>query len=223
LRTEADKIAVRERYLAVDTANVADVLDTLDLPHQGLSPAFSPYAGGRLAGWAYTIAGQMAPYEATGDPKKMEACGGISTAEVSVWGGGGTGVYYFGELIALGMMERGSTGAVLDGGIRDSRWLDEHGFPVRATYRTPVQSIGRWRVTEWQVPVYLPGATSRWVAVRPGDFVLADEDGVIVVPDEVTDDVLAQAEQMTATEVQIRGALKEGKSLAECLEQFGHV
>ncbi|WP_232663902.1 RraA family protein [Pseudonocardia sp. TRM90224] len=218
-----DRSAVRERFLAVDTSNVADVLDERGLPHQGLHPDLRPFSGERLAGWAYTIAGGNAAYEGGGDPTKMQACGGIGPDEVSVWSGGGEGVCYFGELIALGMAERGSVGALVDAGVRDVRWLDEHGFPVFARYRTPIQSIGRWRVTGWQEPVPMPGATTPTVQVRPGDFVLADHDGVLVVPAEHVLPVLERAEELTATEVRIRAALREGSSLADVLDRFGHV
>jgi regulator of RNase E activity RraA len=223
MSVQEQRTSVRERFLEVDTSNVADVLDELGLPHQGLSPAFRPESGNRLAGWAYTIRGQMAPYEGGGDPAKMQACAGIGADEVSVWSGDGEGVCYFGELIALGMAERGSVGALVDGGVRDIRWLREHAFPVFATYRTPIQSIGRWRVTEWQEPVYVAGATSGRVKVRPGDFVLGDEDGCLVVPREHVDEVLERAEALTRTEVDVREALRAGSSLAECLERFGHV
>jgi 4-hydroxy-4-methyl-2-oxoglutarate aldolase len=223
MRSTEERASIRRRFLAVDTSNVADVLDQRGLPHQGLAPQFCPESGTRLAGWAYTIRGQMAPYEGGGDSQKMQACAGVGADEVSVWSGDGAGVCYFGELIALGMMERGCVGALVDGGVRDTRWLREHGFPVFATYRTPVQSIGRWRVTDWQQPVYLTGATSDRVIVRPGDFVLGDEDGCLVVPDEHVDDVLVEAERLTATEVKVREALRNGMSLAQCLERFGHV
>jgi regulator of RNase E activity RraA len=214
---------LRERFLTVDTSNVADVLDERGLPHQGLHPDIHPLSGERLAGWAYTISGETAAYPGTGDPAKMRACGEIGPDEVSVWSGGGEGICYFGELIALGMAERGSTGALLDAGVRDVRWLGQHGFPVFARYRTPIQSIGRWRVTGWQQPVQLPGATSATVEVRPGDFVLADHDGVLIVPAAHVEPVLTRSEALTATEAQIRTALSEGRTLAECLQMFGHV
>ena len=223
MRTPQQRADLRRRFLDVDTANVADVLDNLGLPDQGLSADFTPYAGTKLAGWAYTISGQMQPYEGTGDPRKMEACNGIGADEVSVWGGDGQGICYFGELIAIGMRERGSVGALVDGGVRDVRWLNEHGFPVFARYRTPVQSIGRWKVTSHQQPISVRGATTSWVTVSPGDFVLADEDGAIVIPAAQVDAVLTEAERLTATEVKVRAALAEGKSLAECLAEFGHV
>jgi regulator of RNase E activity RraA len=148
---------------------------------------------------------------------------GISANEVSVWSGDGRGICYFGELIALGMKERGSTGAVLDGGIRDVRWLGAHEFPVFARYRTPVQSIGRWKVTAHQIPVYMRGATTDFVVINPGDFLLGDEDGLLVVPTDCIDDILAKAEELTQKEVQIRSEIAKGLSLADALAKYGHV
>ncbi len=217
--------SIRERFLKVDTSNVADALDTLGYLEQGLAPEFAPYPAdaGQLAGWAYTIRGQMTPYELGGDADKMAACNGLSDDEVSVWSGDGKGICYFGELIAIGMKERGSVGALVEGGIRDVRWIGELGFPVFASYRTPVQSIGRWKVTGCQIPVYLKGATGNQVLVRPGDFILADDDGAILIPAEVVEKVLEESERLTQTEVKIRAELKRGLTLAQALEKYGHV
>ena len=217
--------AVRLRYLKVDTATVADVLDDVGLPNQGLAAEFAPYpsAADRMGGWAYTIRGNMARYAGAGDPRKMRAVDGIAKGEVAVWSGKGKGVCFFGELIALGMKRRGCAGALVDGGIRDIEWIARQRFPVFARYRTPVQSIGRWKVTAWQVPVDLPGATSRRVRVRPGDFVLADADGVIVVPGKLAARVLAEAERLTKKEVRIRRELDRGASLEDVLRKYGHV
>lgn len=223
MNTRQDRADVRQRFLQIDTANVADILDNLGARDQGLAADFAAVSGSRLAGWAYTISGQMQPYEGSGDPQKMEACHGIGPDEISVWSGNGQGICYFGELIAIGMKERGSAGALVDGGVRDVRWLNEHQFPVFARFRTSVQSIGRWRVTGWQQPVSLRGATSRWVTVSPGDFILADEDGAIAIPGAHVEHVLTEAETLTATEAKVRTALASGKSLAECLAEYGHV
>ncbi|WP_223507949.1 RraA family protein [Pseudomonas sp. BF-B-25] len=225
VRSAAEREAIRQRFLNVDTANVADVLDTLGLLNQGLASSLSPYPHtcGKLAGWAYTIRGQMSPYELGGDADKMQACAGISPGEVSVWSGDGEGVCYFGELIAIGMKERGCVGSLVDGGIRDIRWIAEQDFPVFARYRTPVQSIARWKVNGWQVPVSIRGATSPWVSVHPGDFVLGDEDGVIVIPSNVIDTVLVEAERLTENERAIRIELQAGLTLQEALAKYGHV
>jgi 4-hydroxy-4-methyl-2-oxoglutarate aldolase len=224
MRTDPE--AIRTRYLAVDTSNVADVLDELDLPDQGLSEQFAPFPAdaGKLAGWAFTVQGQMAPYQRSGgDAEKMQACAAVGPGAVTVWSGAGTGVCFFGELIALGMKERGAVGALVDGGVRDVRWLGHHGFPVYARYRTPVQSIGRWKVTGWDVPVTVPGATSRLVTIAPGDFVLADDDGAIAIPGAVVQEVLERSEAIGRKEHEIRQELGEGLTLTQALAKFGHV
>ena len=217
--------AIRERYNAVDTSNVADVLDTLGYLEQGLASDFAPYPhnAGKLSGWAYTIRGQMTPYPLGGDAAKMEACHGLGAGEVAVWSGDGEGICYFGELIAIGMKERGCVGALVDGGIRDVRWIGQQRFPVYARYRTPVQSIARWRVTDCQGPVWVRGATSRFVRVDPGDFILADDDGAIVVPAKLVEDVLVEAERLTLNEARIREELGKGLALSDALAKFGHV
>jgi len=217
---------IRKRYLAVDSSNVADVLDDLGLPDQGLAPGFAPYPAttGRLAGWAFTIRGEMTPYPMdAGDPAKMQACAQLTPGTVSVWSGRGEGVCFFGELISIGMKERGCVGALVDGGVRDVDWIGELGFPVYARYRTPVQSIGRWKVVESGVPVPMPGATVPEVEVTPGDLILADSDGAIVVPAPVAEQVLELAEELQGREVQIRAELADGLSLSEALAKFGHV
>ncbi len=217
---------LRQRYLKVDTANVADILDELGHPDLGLSADFWPVRQRleKMAGWAYTVRGQLTPYPGTGDPRKMEAVAGIGPDELSVWSGGGAeGICFFGELIARGMQYRGSVGALVDGGIRDIEWLDRMDYPVFARYRTPVQSIGRWQVNAWQVPVDLPGATARQVTVRPGDFILADFDGAIVIPAELAADVLVKAEALTEKERLIRADLEAGATLPDVLARYGHV
>ena len=107
--------ALRRRYLKMDTATVADVLDVMGQHDQGLASSFQPYpaSAGKMAGWAYTIRGQMTRYASAGDPDKMQALDGIGAGELSVWAGDGECICYFGELIALGMKRRGCAGATL--------------------------------------------------------------------------------------------------------------
>jgi 4-hydroxy-4-methyl-2-oxoglutarate aldolase len=218
--------SIRRRYLEVDTSNVADALDTLGLLDQGLHSSFAPHPAdaGKLAGWAHTILGEMRPYPVVGgDPDKMAACEELTPGSVSVWAGTGEGVCFFGELIAIGMKERGCVGALIDGGIRDIRWIGRAGFTVYARYRTPIQSMGRWKVVDSGLPVELPGATADAVVVAPGDFILADDDGAIAIPAGVAVQVLEHAEALGNREVEIRAEIAAGLSLADALAKFGHV
>ncbi|BBY24634.1 RraA family protein [Mycobacterium stomatepiae] len=221
--TAEQRETIRTRFLAIDTSNVGDVLDELGYHDQGLDPALGALAGDSLAGWAFTISGAMLPYTGDGDPTKMAACADISPGDITVWSGAGVGICYFGELIALGMAERGAVGAIVDGGVRDLKWLRKHGFPVFGRYRSPIQSIRRWKVTHYNQPVYLPGATTHHVTVNPGDFIHADADGALVIPAKLIDRVLVRAEALTSAEVLVRQAIAEGFSLQECLARFGHV
>lgn len=226
LEAGTDRITLRERYLHVETPNVCDVLDELGYRNQGLAHDFDafPREAGPLAGWAYTILGESGTFDETGDPAKMRAVEGISAGDVSVWSGGElNGIGFFGELIALGMKVRGCAGALVDGGVRDIKWIGEQGFPVYARFRTPVQSIGRWKVKATQVAIQLPGATSRTVSVRPGDFILADIDGAVVIPSEVVVEVLERTEALTNQEKAIRSELSRGATLEEVLDRYGHV
>jgi 4-hydroxy-4-methyl-2-oxoglutarate aldolase len=216
---------IRERFSVVDTSNVADVLDVLGYPDQGLSSDLQlmiPGAG-VLAGFAYTIRGQMTPFSLGGDADKMKACAGLSADDISVWSGNGEGICYFGELIAIGMRDKGCVGALVDGGVRDTKWIDELGFQVCGKYKTPIQSIGRWKVNACEVPVSMKGATRDHVTVNPGDFILADADGAIVIPQAILLQVLEESERLTEKEKLIRSDLKKGLSLAAALEKYGHV
>ena len=113
------------------------------------------------AGWAYTIRGQMTPHAGKGDPEKMKACQGNALGDVIVWSGDGEAIYYFGEVIAVGMQDRGSVGAPVDSDTMISAGSERSDFL-------------RWKVVEWQQNVYLRGATAKWVLVSPADFILAD-------------------------------------------------
>jgi len=223
---KVDPRRVRDRMLGLDTATVCDVLDELGLRDQALNSRFRSYPSEttRLGGWAYTIRGEPHVSDLSGDPVKMRVVEAISPGDVTIWSGGDVeGICFFGELIALGMKLRGCAGALIDGGIRDTRWIARMEFPIVARYRAPVQSIGRWHVTDAQVPLELPGATTDTVTVHPGDFVLADEDGVIVIPRAASLDVLERAEGLTKQEALIRSELESGSTLEEVLQRHGHV
>ncbi|AFR51318.1 RraA family protein [Gordonia sp. KTR9] len=222
-RTTTDRALIRSRFLTVDVANVADVLDDLGHRDQALATDVTCVAGReRLAGWAFTISGAMSDTPGR-DPLKARACNQIGPDEVSVWQGNGRGVCYFGELVAIGMMQRGSPGAVLDGGVRDKKWLHEIGFTTFSRYPASVQTSGRWRVSAWQTTVTLPGASGKPVVIEPGDFILGDDDGVIVIPGGVVDVVLEAAEAMTEKEVDVRAAIRNGMTLADAMAEFGRI
>jgi regulator of RNase E activity RraA len=211
--------------LEAGTAVVADVLDSMDVTPDVLAPTIAPVtARTRFVGPAYTIVGESIRSSSTGDRAKLAAIDAMSPGVVPVWAGSDiAGVCCFGDLLAEAMNARGCVGVVVDGGVRDVGYLETLGLPVRARYRSPAQAIGRWRVTASQEPVRVRGGLTEWVTVHPGDIVVSDEDGVIVIPASDVAEVRQRVKGWSGTEAQSRDAIRNGSTLLAALDRFGHL
>ena len=107
--------------------------------------------------------------------------------------------------------------ACIDGGIRDTHQILEADFPVFYKYRTSNGSLGRCLITHYQVSLRIGDVT-----IKPGDVVLGDIDGVLVVPRDIAFDVLKRAEEIKENEKQIFGWVAEGQSINEITEKGGY-
>jgi regulator of RNase E activity RraA len=208
------------------TAVISDVFDSLALRPPVLDTSLFPLKGsGRgFAGPAYTIAGEARDWAAGGDREKLAAIDAMTPGIVPVWAGTNIrGVCCFGDLLASSMHARGCAGAVVDGGVRDTSHLRTLDMPVVARFRTPAQGIHRWKVTAAQVPIQVRGAIDDWVTITPGDIIVADEDGVIVVPQAIAEDLTRRVADWSSTESLARQEILRGMRLLEALERFGHL
>ncbi len=225
MTTSSERAAVVKRFEAIPTAVICDVYDEEGWEPRALCAELRPRTalGTPLAGFAATIVGRQQRFEGA-DTAKLAAADALEPHSVAVWAGTDAGQYcLFGDLIAATMQHRGCRGAVVDGGLRDSREIDATGFPVYARYLSPVQGLGRWRVTDVDVPVTIRAAYGPPVMVRPGDFVLGDADGVVIIEAERLGAVLRRAEAVVAAEAEARRSSGKGMSAQEMLERFGHV
>lgn len=107
--------------------------------------------------------------------------------------------------------------ACIDGGIRDTHQILEADFPVFYEYRISNGSLARCQITHYQIPVKIGDVT-----IRPGDIVLGDIDGVLVVPRDVAYDVLIRAEEIKKNEKKIYEWVKEGQSIDEIVKKGGY-
>jgi regulator of RNase E activity RraA len=204
-----------ERLEALYVPAVADVLDCMGLWHQLLSIDIQPLQLGQcIAGPAFTAKGHATPDLDTG--LGAGVLDGLTPGCVAVWDTSGdrtTG--HWGELMSTMARARGCRGAIIDGGIRDSGYILRDNFPVWSKFRCAADAMGRWTITDANVPVLVSG-----VLIRPGDFIFADLDGVVVIPSELVEEVVARAEAVVSSEGEIRAAVSSGEPLADMYVKF---
>lgn len=129
--------------------------------------------------------------------------------DVAVWGG----------LMTAGAVANGHAGAVLDGGVRDLTEIRrDYGFPVYARDVSPGTTLGRFRTVASQVPVRVGG-----IVVHPGDIVVGDVDGVVVVPRARAAEVLAASREIDERELEQARLIMAEKSLRKGLAKYGRI
>ena len=207
----------------LNAAVLSDTLDSLGLMQQAMKPFLRPLDDTlRLIGRARTglympvyslpAAGEN-PYEVEialvddllpGDVVVL-ACDG-PTERIAPWG----------ELLSTASTARGAAGCVTDGLVRDVRQIRELRFAVFCGGIGPLDTKGRARMVDRDVPVVCAGVT-----VRRGDLVFGDVDGVVVIPREVEEEVVRRALEKVSGENQSREALQRGEKLADVFRRLG--
>ena len=107
--------------------------------------------------------------------------------------------------------------ACIDGGIRDTHQILEKDFPIFYKYRISNGSLGRCLITHYQIPIKIGDTT-----IKPGDIIVGDIDGILVVPRDIAVEVLVRAEEIKANEKKIFGWVAEGQSIHEISEKGGY-
>ena len=215
-----------QSLMEAGTAVIADVFDKMGHLPPVLDSTLVPIPGPgiRFAGPAYTITGESHRWSGKGDRTKLAAIDAMAPGVVPVWAGNDIrGVCCFGDLLSEAMKARGCAGVVVDGGVRDLAHLRTLDLPMMVRYRTPAQAIGRWRVTDRQVVIRVRGALEDWVEVRPGDIVVADDDGVIILPSELVNRIEAQVLEWAEKDSRARKDIRTGTPLLEALDKYGHL
>ena len=209
--------ALCARFEKLQPAVISDVLDVMGWPDQCLSSNMGLKAGTKVAGPAFCLrgtstvgAGMPAPAGKSKPVYEMDRQLYDGCVAVIETGGHNQGAVVGGNLI-LSFKLRGCRGMIIDGGIRDGAEVVEMGFTTFCRFVTPRANKGLWEFTQIEIPVRLPGQTSATVVINPGDFVVGDYDGVVVVPREVAEEVAAAAEKTEALEHRIKDELLTGE------------
>jgi regulator of RNase E activity RraA len=213
--------ALPRRFARLYTAAVTDVMDELGFTRQTLPATIQPLTPEmRVAGYAFPARGR--PHRGT--PRERDATlrqvlrmlAAVPGDSVLVLAANDNAAAHFGELSATWFRARRVRGAVIDGATRDATVIGRLRFPTFVRYRSPQDSVPRWRVSDWGQPLTIGG-----VRVSLGDVVVGDLDGVVVVPRRVAHEVLVRCERLVGTENKVRAAVRRGMTPLAAYEKFG--
>jgi regulator of RNase E activity RraA len=218
LSSDSELIA---QFRRVEVASVSDALEQITGKRMYMSHRMQPIFTAKFAGFARTV--QLKKDEGNQDPEALsgmlEAIDQGSTDSVYVMVvEDGEDIAGMGGLMGTAMAARGYAGAVIDGGVRDVAYLRKIGFPVFATGIVPSTSVHHYRFAGAQIPLVCNG-----VPINPGDIVVADSDGVAVVPRTQAQPVLSLAQQMDFKEHSMYAVIEQLKSIVAAVKKFGRL
>lgn len=201
------------------SAVICDSLDKVGIYDKAMRYNIRPiYPEAVVAGRALTVL-SVEVFEIPEEPYKleMESVDNLKPNDVLVCNASlSTRTCFWGELLSTASRARGARGAVIDGFTRDSKAIIKMQFPVFATGMLPVDSKGRSDVVSYNVTIQCGD-----VVVRPGDIVFGDLDGVVVIPKEVEEEVIAAAFEKVSGENRVREELKQGAKVTEVFKKYG--
>lgn len=223
-----DIFETQKRLIKSFSADMYDVLDRMGYSNQCLDLGIKPLRDNmKVAGPAFTYWGMREPrYDEELQRPDFDnfaiferfypGCVVMINAEKD------DQVGHWGEMMSYGARNAGATGAVIDGGTRDKAGiLRIDNWSCFARYTSPVESKKRWRPKECQIPILMSGTLSRYVTVNPGDWILGDSDGVIVIPQQILPDALTAVEELSQKEELSRRDLAAGDSFKEVHARYG--
>lgn len=204
----------------VEVASVSDATEQILGKRMYMTHHMRPLFPSRFAGYALTV---KLKKQENHDPKALQGMiDAIDTGkENSVYVmviEDGADIAGMGGLMGTAMSVRNFSGAVIDGGVRDTAYLQKIGFPVYALGTVPSTSVGHYVFDGSNVPVVCDG-----VPVNPGDIIVADNDGVTVVPIARAREILKLAQEMDYKEHSMYAVIEKLKSLGEAIRQFGRL
>ena len=220
-----------QRLAKLETAIVSDVLDEAGLPNQILVRDLRPIDPElRLAGEAFCVRGENRITTRTPAPQRFSAFEidkRITEGKVAVVDCGGHEIgAVIGGFMAISLKRHGCRGLVINGAVRDTLEIKALQLPTFARFQTPANASRRWDFVEFDTTLALPGLTGPAVIVHPGDFVLGDADGLIVIPKQFAEPVINAAEELSRIEKQITAELNSGVEREEAFARhprFQHI
>ena len=201
------------------SAAVADAVDQLGFRHQSPRVPIVPMTGvNKVVGRCKTTlwidfdyddpdsyAGELKAVDGC-RPDDVVICAGHGSMRAAIWG----------ELLSTAARNGGCVGAIVDGAVRDIDHMERMQFPVFARGGSVYDAMNRQKVVDFDVPVDIDG-----VRFTPGALVIADRDGIVVVPAEIEEEAIKRAWAKVHDENRVRDEIRKGMKASEAWERYG--
>jgi len=217
---QANPQAMIDAYRHVEVASVSDAIEQLLHEKRYMTHHMTAIFPTKFAGVALTV---KLVKEENHDPHALDgmlkaidsgAPGSVYVMKVQ----DGADIAGMGGLMGTAMLARDFAGAVVDGGVRDIPQLTKIGFPVYALGPVPSTSVGHYRFGGANIPIVCDG-----VPVSPGDIVVADRDGVVVVPRAHAAEILIRAQSLDFSEHSMYPFIDKYHSIEQAVQKFGRL
>jgi 4-hydroxy-4-methyl-2-oxoglutarate aldolase len=214
-----DSNSLTNRLQKCYTGAVYDVLRSMGMPKQALPYEIRPIdLNHTIAGEVFTIEGRLEK-NITEHESLLQWCGFLSKApsgKIVMCQPNDATIAHMGELSSETLVYKNVLGYIVDGGCRDSGFIQNLGFPVFCKYFTPVDVVGKWAAFAFEKPIVIGDVT-----IHNGDYVIADRDGVIIIPKAHIEEVVTKTEEVMGTENLVRKAILQGTDPVEAYLTYG--
>lgn len=217
---QANPQAMIDAYRHVEAASVSDAIEQLLHEKRYMTHHMQAIFPTKFAGVALTV---KLVKEENHDPHALD--GMLKAIDSGVPGSvyvmnvqDGADIAGMGGLMGTAMQARDFAGAVIDGGVRDVPQLTKIGFPVYALGPVPSTSVGHYLFGGANIPIVCDG-----VSVSPGDIIVADHDGVVVVPRAHAAEILIRAQSLDFSEHSMYPFIEKYHSIEQAVQKFGRL
>lgn len=212
------EVEINSRLAKLSSALVSDVLDGLGVRESFCGPQIRElWQGAKVSGLVVTL--KCFPTDKIVDDPYAELFKLykiIQPGDVIVIEAGDQVSGVWGELLSVAAIARGAVGVITDGLVRDKDQIAELKFPVYCSGTSPLDSSGRQIAVDLQQQV-----RCGQMFVKPRDWVVADELGVVVIPNHLIDSVIEKAEEKQRGEATVRSELANGEDISEVFARYG--
>jgi regulator of RNase E activity RraA len=208
-----------ERFEKLYTGAVNDVLREMCLPNQALPSNIVPLRDEMVVcGEAFTVKAVKDPTMGGEMEVRVEMLDDLRPGHVVIWNANGDDhASHWGGVMTQASKKRGCRGAIIDGGLRDTKDVLSQDFPIWYRYRTSNGALSHTKIVGYQVPIFVGD-----IIIKPGDILLADIDGGLVIPRKIAVAVLERAEQIERNEGEIKEWVAAGLTAEEIHDRGGY-